>query len=254
MQVAASAAPIVIEGPSDEILLKGFLNARSISLIVANGKMTALEVVEILLLDRDLDEMVGPLLVLVDRDSDVQPGRQGRLIRTVGRDLDAEVAAIPELMARVVRSVQYVSDEDELVTRINEINRVAHILRCIRECAEKCGVPVQVKRIKADLRRFSGDWDELLEELGVQQSDRAGLHQSLQEAHVREPSLPDCQGHDIHGAIALGASKTGRDQVQRFFLAAVRLDEFKNCPTGSLLEAWANEHHLAIWRVRPLAA
>ena len=217
------------------------------AVITANGKRPAMAVASLLSGDADLDAMVGYLLILVDRD-DEPGGRTGRVLRTAGRDLDAELAAIPGFLDRVVWSCYSISDERELADRVQAVREMAHLLRSVREAASSVATPIQPRRLHKALLRLVGNWDRVIDQLGLGPEDAPNFKGQLLASHERTTDISQCQGHDIHLAVSMGAKKFGRDHVQAMFMVALTEEQFRQSPTGLALQEWAEEHRLCIWR------
>lgn len=245
---------LIVEGDSDRVLLAGIFGQSQLTLLVANSKTVALEVVHILEQEPSIDSQVANLAVLVDRDDDAQSGWRGRLLRTKGRDLDAEIAAVPGTLERVLRSVHRIADDEQMTKALEFVTESAHVRRAVREAAFRLGLGLHVDRLNARLtRQVISDLTSIPDALGVK-SQKAGFVNAVREALGRTRMVYECCGHDIHLVISWEAKAFGRDQVQSTFMSAVGPDQFRSTATGKALEMWANDNGLSLWRASAQAA
>ena len=248
MHVAGSLVPIIVEGPSDKRLLASMLDEGAASVIHAGTRSTALGVIRILSEDEEQDRMVGSLIVLVDRDFDLSPGRQGRLLCTTASDLDAELITVAGVLERVVRTAHRLTTGVEVASQLNRISEAVHRFRAARQVARDLGLGPEFSRLNGLLReRSECPAEEIADALGIQECDWGPFVDSIRGFLESEPDLAKCRGHDLHLVVSWGTKK-GRDGIQDLFMAAVDVDAFLSTPTGSALEVWASKFGVRIWQ------
>ncbi|WP_158707609.1 hypothetical protein [Janibacter massiliensis] len=210
--------------------------------LVANSKSTALEASRIVAKDDALASKSAHIAVLVDRDDDRTSGWDGQVLRTEGRDLDAELAALPGVLEKVIRSVHRVSEKSRLLELANSALKHAHLRRAVRETSFDLGLGLNVDRLDVKASRLAvSDLTAAADALGVTMG-REKFLSHLEAAFSRPPSISQCCGHDLHLIVSWGARSFGRDQVQSNFMVAIDSAQFFSTPTGRALSDWATKN------------
>ncbi|MFJ6132653.1 hypothetical protein [Janibacter terrae] len=239
MQWTAKMALLVVEGQTDRTVLSQLLEGDSVYVAVASDKSNALRVVE--LLGDVSPAVVGPTRVLVDRDDDQGPCEEGRLIRTVGRDLDAEIAAAPDVLLRAVWQSLRCGSRAEAEAVHEKVVRAAHGLRALREvnASRSMGWKLKSIQMKDVLRVDMKRPQEVLSVVGVDPShpEWEDLQADVSRHLSREPAIASCQGHDLHGLVAECKGPVSRDSVQNQ-CAILVLANPSGIKTLDLVKSW----------------
>ena len=217
MQWQAGYALLIVEGRSDRTILSQLLQGCRVHLAVVSSKSGALRVRG--LLELEDANSVGPARVLVDRDDDLGPDCEGRLIRTVGRDLDAEIAGAPDVLLYVIWQAHQCGSRREAQELFDRVMAAAHGMRALRVVNSRRCLGMNIKAITADmiLAIDTSSPRELLRLAGVDSShaDWGDLRSDL-EVLISEPvSTSSCQGHDLHSLVArIDNMKLGMRAIQ----------------------------------------
>lgn len=247
MHVAASAIPLIVEGQSDHLLLASLLDEHAVSVIRSGTRASALDVVEVLRMDALKDRKVGGLLVLVDRDLDLEPGRVGRLLVTTACDLDSEACLVSGLLDRVVRHAHKLTSDEEVRLRVARVQEAAHAFHAARVTAWELGIGPNFGRLNPVIEAGDFTAASLTEALDLEESKRDAFLSLLQQRLLEEPDLGNCRGHDVHLVMSWG-TKGGRDRIQELFAMGIDVQAFWTTATGAAMKAWSREVGVDVWR------
>lgn len=239
MQWTAGVALLVVEGTSDRTVLSQMLDGDSVYVAVASDKASALKVLE--LLGNEASVKAGPTRVLIDRDDDQGPSEDGRLIRTAGRDLDAEIAEVPGVLLRAVWQSLRCGSRAEAERSHDRVVWAAHGLRALREMNARWSMGWSLKSIKMGdvLRVDMSRADGVLSVVQVGPADPKWevLHADATERISRRVSIGRCQGHDLHGLVAAQGPRVSRDAIQNQ-CASLVLNSPSKVQTLQIVRGW----------------
>lgn len=249
MQRQAGGHLLVVEGKTDDLCLRNFIDSSKCVLVAANGREAARAILDMIERERLAHPELASVRVLLDRDDDEGPSIDGLLLRTIGRDLDAEVASVGSNLIRVVTQLHELREEASVRTVVRIVGRRAHLMRSIRTVSARLdlGIPAgrAMKEITA-IESLAEPIDQLASLLGRNHEKLDAGAEALAE-ELKKPILIEmCQGHDLHRLIAKGSNFDAR-VVQKMLVMALELRSLQQLPTPMLLTGWAEEVGLDLW-------
>lgn len=241
LEAAAANAVVVVEGPSDHLVLGRFLGA-DVAIISAGGKVNA-DIVAARIRAAELSRA----LVLVDRDYEDGPGCGGwPRMMTAARDLDGEVLGVATVLCALAL---YVSETAPDTLR-SAVASPCAVYEAVRRAGLRLGRPLRIQALidQAVLAQ--------VETMGVAAVVNAAVKRSI----IAEPSgeellaeaqallaspdttLASYRGHDLHRVVHARYRDSFRrvEQVQAYARAVMRVQDFSSMATAQAMTAWAS--------------
>lgn len=242
MIASGDGVTLVVEGRSDALILSAIMDQNRFTVVPAGSKDAALGVVRILEDNPGDDRRVGHLLVVVDRDLDPRPGREGRLLVTHACDLDAELCSVRGFVARLVRASRRLPRDEDVEMVVARILDAAHVYRSVREVNSEMGLGLTVDKLRKEkLWVSSMSGQDIASALVGESEHLTTLAKCVDEKLSQEKSFMCCRGHDVHFLISVGSKHHSQERIQDMAIAMLDPQAFAAMPTGAELIAWANE-------------